>query len=196
MSLSSSANYLYVGSAARTLGKYALPIPPTPPLCFKDDTQILTDEGYVLIQLLKPGDLVKTLKHGYKPIYKISKREIQHEVIKERIKNQLYKCSPSQYPELMEDLIITGCHSILVDGFVDIEQRENVIQINGDTYVTDNKYRLPACADYRTSVYEVAGKHTIYHLALEHEDEYMNYGIYANGLCVESCSKIHIEDLF
>ena len=28
----------------------------------------------------------------------------------------------------------------------------------------------------------------IYHVALEHNDEYMNYGIYANGLLVESCS--------
>jgi hypothetical protein len=146
--------------------------------------------------MLKKGDLIKTINNDYVPIYKMSKREIQHDAINSRIKNQLYKCSPLKYPELTEDLIITGCHSILVDRFVDKEQRENVIKINGDTYVTDKKYRLPACADYRTSIYEVAGKYTIYHIALEHEDEYMNYGIYANGLCVESCSKIHINDLF
>jgi hypothetical protein len=47
----------------------------------------------------------------------------------------------------------------------------------------------------RTSVYEVIGNYTIYHLALEHVDYYMNYGIYANGLLVESCSKRYLKEL-
>jgi len=36
---------------------------------------------------------------------------------------------------------------------------------------------------------------TIYHLALENENYFSNYGIYANGLLVESCSKRYLKEL-
>ena len=65
----------------------------------------------------------------------------------------------------------------------------------GKIYVTDNKYRVPACADPRASVYENVGTYTIYHLALENDNYYMNYGIYANGLLVETCSKRYLKEL-
>ena len=60
--------------------------------------------------------------------------------------------------------------------------------------VTDDKYRLPACADLRASVYETTGTYTIYHLSLENDDYYMNYGIYANGLLVETSSKRYMKE--
>jgi hypothetical protein len=165
------------------------------PVCFKEDSKILTDKGYVAVQDLKKGDLVKTLKHDFVPINMIGKSEIHHAACEDRIKNQLYKCSKEQYPELLEDLVITGAHSILVDDFASEEQRNRVIEINGNTYVTDKKYRLPAAADDRASVYEVAGAHTIYHIALDNADYYMNYGVYANGLLVETCSKRYLKEL-
>jgi hypothetical protein len=158
-------------------------------VCFKKDTQILTLNGYKLIQDLKKGDLVKTLKHGYVPIHKIGFSEIEHPCVEERTKDQLYKCSPYNYPELFEDLVLTGCHGILVDSFYSEEQEQKAVELNGDLYITDDKYRLPVCLDERATVYEVPGTHTIYHMALEHDDYYMNYGIYANGLLVESTSK-------
>ena len=165
--------------------------------CFKEGTKIFTDKGYKNIENLKKGDLVKTLNDGYKPIYMIGKRNIYHVAnMRERIKDQLYKCSATEYPEMgeYEELIITGCHCILVDGFVDDEQRQKTIAVNGKIYVTDRKYRLPICLDERSSVYEFPGDYTIYHLALENEDYYMNYGIYANGLVVESCSKRYLKE--
>ena len=167
--------------------------------CFKDDTKILCfkegREVYVKVQNIRNGDLVKTLKNGYVPVNMIGKRNIFHSALQERIKEQLYKCLPSEYPELFEPLIITGAHSILVDSFVSEEQRKKVIEVNGNTYVTDTKYRLPACADFRASIYETPGTYTIYHLALENDDYYMNYGIYANGLLVETCSKRYLKEL-
>ena len=167
-------------------------------ICFKEDTKILTKTGYKLIQELKKGDLVKTLKNGYKPIYKVGHTEIDHQCSEERIKNQLYKCSSENYPELFEDLIITGCHCILVDKFKDEKEREkskeiNNINVDGDC-MTETKFRLPACVDERTTVYETAGVHKIYHLALENDDYCMNYGIYANGLLVESTSKRFMDE--
>ena len=172
------------------LGDTYLPYP-----CFKEGSKILTDKGYKTIETLRKGDLVKTLKNGYKPIDMIGKRVIYNSSVKERIKEQLYKCSKDKYPELTEDLVITGCHSILVDKFNNQKQREKTIEVNGDAYVTDNKYRLPACVDDRASVYEVKGDFTIYHIALENADYYMNYGVYANGLLVETCSKRYLKEL-
>jgi hypothetical protein len=166
---------------------------PTP--CFKKDSKILTDKGYKPIQDLRKGDLIKTFKHDFKPIDMIGKRDIYHPGSTERIKNQLYKCSKQEYPEIFEDLVITGCHSILVDSFVNEKQKKTVIEVNGNSFVTDNKYRLPACADERATVYEIPGTYTIYHLALENNDYYMNYGIYANGLLVETCSKRYLKEL-
>jgi hypothetical protein len=143
---------------------------------------------------LKKGDLVKTSLDGYKPIAFIGKREIYNPALEDRIKQQLYQCSPEQYNELFEPLVLTGCHSILVEDLT-LEQRVKVKDVLGDIYATDNKARLPACLDERTSVYKKEGYYTIYHLALEHNDYYMNYGIYANGLLVESCSKRYLKEL-
>ena len=56
-------------------------------------------------------------------------------------------------------------------------------------------YRLPACVHKRTSVYEKEGNYEIYHLALENENYYNNYGIWANGLLVETCSKRYLKEL-
>jgi hypothetical protein len=63
-----------------------------------------------------------------------------------------------------------------------------------EIYITDNKYRLPACVDERAIVYEKPGTYTIYHLALINNDYLMNYGIYANGLLVETCSKRYLKE--
>jgi len=167
---------------------------PTGFVCFKEGSRILTDQGYRLIEELRPGDLVKTELNDYKPIVMMGKKEIYHLADETRIKDQLYQCSPQQYPELTEELIITGCHCILVDDLTD-EQRTKSIEVNGKIYITGNKYRLPACVDERTTVYDKKGKHTIYHLALENEHYHKNYGIYANGLLVETCSKRYLKEL-
>jgi hypothetical protein len=167
--------------------------------CFKEDSLILTVKGYIPIQNLRKGDLVKTLKHGLKPIDCIGKREIHHSASKERIKEQLYQCCQKEYPEVFgEPLIITGCHSILVENSVTVvnaEQIEKVKEVNGGIYLTEDMLRLPACVDLRASVYPFPGTYTIYHLALENDDYYMNYGIYANGLLVETCSKRYLKEL-
>jgi surface protein len=168
-------------------------------VCFKEDSKILcfknNQEQYIPIQNLRKGDIVKTFLHGYVPISMIGKTEMYNKATNKRIKDQLYKCSSEQYSELFEDLVITGCHSILIDEFKDEKEMEETNEINGDIYVTDEKYRLPACVDERAAVYEKEGLFTIYHLALDHDDYYMNYGIYANGLLVETCSKRYLKEL-
>ena len=192
-------NYLYVSyydpnGNSGYISRIQLPTPPII-VCFKEGSKILTVEGYKPIETLKKGDLLQTAKHGLLPIEIIGKREIYHSASQERIKDQLYKCSSNEFEEILEDLVLTGCHSILVDDFVSETQKEKTAEVNGKIYVTDGKYRLPACVDERTSVYETPGSYKIYHLVLENDDYYTNYGIYANGLLVETCSKKNIKDL-
>ena len=162
--------------------------------CFKEGTKILTSQGYVKIENLQKGHRVQTLKNGFVPIDIIGKCPIYNSGDQERIKDRLYVCSREQYPELFEELILTGCHSILVDKLTE-KNRENVINLIKCICVTDDKYRLPACLDERASTYKEEGTFTIYHIALENDNYFSNYGIYANGLLVESCSKRYLKEL-
>ena len=102
----------------------------------------------------------------------------------------LFQCTNENYPEIFEDLYITGLHSILVDSLTK-QQAEKIMSFYNLTdgfYLTDNKFRLPACFDDRATLYETDDDVTIYHLALDNENEDNNYGIYANGLLVETTS--------
>lgn len=161
-------------------------------LCFKEGSKILTDKGYVEIQNLRKGDSVQTLKDGFKKIVFLGKRIIEQNSLEERIKDQLYKYSSKEYPELFEELVLTGGHSILVDSLTD-EERENMRitmfdLFKGEDFEIDDKKCLLSYLNNKAEVYEKKGKHTIYHFALE-GDYYKNYGVYANGLLVEACSQ-------
>jgi len=169
-------------------------------VCFKEGSKILcfknNVEKYVPIENIRKGDLVKTRLNGYVPVHMIGKSQMYHKKTSERRKEQLYTCSKEKFEEVFEDLVITGCHSILVDKFTSEKQRKKAIETNNNRiFITDKKYRLPACVDDRTAVYEKEGLYTIYHLALENDDYYMNYGIYANGLLVETSSKRYLTEL-
>jgi hypothetical protein len=160
--------------------------------CFLEGTKVLTliygKEEYVPIETLQKGDQIKTSRDGYKKVQLIGKGDIQNPATSDRIENRLYKCSPESYPELKEDLYITGCHSILVDTITD-KQREETMNHLGKIYITDKKYRLMACVDERAEPWKSEGLYNIWHIALENADEKMNYGIYVNGgLLVETCS--------
>ena len=167
-------------------------------ICFNKGSKILclknNSEIYEPIENLKNGDLIKTVNNGFKPIVMIGRSFMFNKAEDKRIKDQLYICKKEDYPELIEDLIITGRHSILVDYLTD-KEKEETLRYFKNIYVTDNKYRLMAYIDERTKVYQMQGYHTIYHLALENDNYYGNYGIYANGLLVESCSKRTLREL-
>ena len=167
--------------------------------CFKEGTKILClnpqlKEEYIPIQNIRKGHLVKTLSNGFVPVAMIGKSHISNPGTKERIKNCLYKCSKKNYSELFEDLYITGCHSILVDDLTD-DQYDKTVDALGQIYKTEGKYRLMAYLDENAEPYEHSGAETIWHFALENSDYYMNYGVYANGLLVESTSKRYMKEL-
>ena len=157
--------------------------------CFREDSLILSyfndKEQYIPINYLKTGMLVKTFNHGYKPIFGISKSIICDSDNKDF---KLYKCSKRYYPEVFQDLYITGNHSILVDDVTE-KQRSDSIKAMERFCTTDGKGRLMAHLDDRAVPHSFTGTCNIFHLALEHDDIHSNYGIYANGLLVETTSK-------
>jgi hypothetical protein len=58
-----------------------------------------------------------------------------------------------------------------------------------DVYITEEFYRMPAFLDDRAEEYDGPDEPaTIWHFALEHENVAHNYGVFANGLLVESCA--------
>ena len=178
-----------IGDVLNTTGVYFL-YPALP--CFLEGTKILCQmngtEMYLPVEILQPGILVKTSRDGFKAIELIGNRTISNPGTDERIEDRLYKCSKEAYPELNEDLIITGCHSLLVDNLTD-DQRAKTIESAGRIFVTDRKYRLMAHIDERAEPWASAGDYTVWHFALENDDDGMNYGVYANGgLLVETCS--------
>lgn len=168
--------------------------PVFPVVCFKEGTKILTDKGYLQIENLRKGDLVKTLNNGFVPINIIGTSEMNNLGNNSRVRERLYKCSTEKYPEVFEDLYITGCHSILVDTLTD-EQRAKLIELVDRIFVTDGKYRLIACVDERAEPFIKEDVFNVWHLALEHSNEVMNYGIFANGLLVESTCKRRMKEL-
>lgn len=176
--LGNSTFYLYPASGSG----------PAP--CFLEGTKILCQvdgaDTYLPIESMRPGTLVKTSLNGYKKVELIGKGQIQNPGNNERLEQRLYKCSPSNYPELTEDLYLTGCHSILVKTLTDI-QRETLIKQLDRIFVTDKHYRLTAFADERAEPWASEGQYTIWHFALENQDKKMNYGVYASGLLVETC---------
>jgi hypothetical protein len=162
--------------------------------CFKDDTKILTDKGYIQIKDLKNGDLIETFVHGLKPITAIGRKQVIHLATNDRNPEQLYKYTNDTHSSIFEDLIITGRHAILVDDFVSDEQRDNVSNFYKGVLKTDGKYLLPSSLDVTSNVYEVTGEYNVYHLALQNDDENKNYGIYANGLLVETASEGYLKN--
>jgi hypothetical protein len=187
---SSSQSVVYVnGDTLNQDGSYYL-YPSAP--CFLEGSTILCQvdgvEKYVPVEQLNKGTLVKTSLDGYKPVFLIGKGTILNPGDDERTENRLYKCSTSKYPQLKDDLYITGCHSILEFPITE-KQKEDTIKHLGKLFVTDKKYRLMACVDERAEPWNCEGVYTIWHFALENHDKRMNYGVYANGgLLVETCS--------
>lgn len=176
--------------------------PPPIPRCFKSGTYILCktiddknakeEIKQIKVEDLTIGTLVKTKYDGFKPIVKIITGEIknnpqyQHSVT-EYNKNQLYVCPTHNFNELFEDLVITSNHCILAFPISE-DKKKQILDFMGDIYVTDHKYRIPACLDERCIVYPEEGTFTIYHFALEKECQLSNYGVFANGLLVETAS--------
>jgi hypothetical protein len=160
--------------------------------CFNEGTKILClnknfEEEYIPIENLKNGDLVKSYKHGYRKIDIIGKNLMINNP--NRFSECMYKMVKTTENGLIEDLIITGGHSILVNNLGDYKEENS--KLLGEIQVIDDKYLLLACVSKDFVKVEDNNMYTYYHFALENNngnnDE--RFGVWANGILTESTCK-------
>jgi hypothetical protein len=166
-------------------------------ICFKEDTKILclinNVEEYVLIQDIRPGTLVKTYKEKkeYVEVDTIGWFSLYNSGDNIRTEDGLYELTNKKYSELFEPLVLTGRHSILVD-YV-----EKADVTNPDFFKTvvkvHDKYKLPCNVNKKANVYCEKGLFKIWTFSLKTHNANKNFGVYANGLLVETISKKRIN---
>ena len=141
-------------------------------------------EEYVPVETLRRGDLIKTAESGYKAIQLIGYKTIEN-LPDSDIKSRLFIFKKSG--KMTEDLCVTGEHCALHKSLA-AAKLDQVRDYMGDIYVMEGYYRVPAHLDENAEPYPESGPATIWHFALEHDDVHWNYGVFVNGLLVESCS--------
>lgn len=170
--------------------------------CFLEGTLIkclsdnMIDDVYIPVEKLTKDTYVKTLSSGYIQIHSIGFAEIYNPSDETEIDNRLfkYKKGDERMPELFQDLYITGNHAALVETFSQ-EEYGRVVKHMGAVYETEKRFRMPACLDPRAEPFVEPGTYKIWHFALQNPDIYTNYGVYANGLLVESSSIRYLTEL-
>ena len=169
------------------------------PVCFNHDTKILClnhllQEEYIPIQDLKKGDFVKTYLHGYRKI------EYMYQSFMGNNPNKwnhcMYKMEKTEENGLLEDLILTGGHSIMVDSISEVEQ-ERYSNIGLSNFAKENKidekYLLLASVSEQFIPLTDTNTYTIYHFCLKNNgDDTRRYGVWANGILTETPSKQYL----
>lgn len=167
-------------------------LPISDPSCFNEGTKILClnknfEEEYVPVENLRKGDLVKSYKYGYRKIDLIGKNIMVNNPTKWN--ECMYKIEKTKENGLIEDLIITGGHAILVDDLGDYKEI-NDMYFGGKTQMIDDKYLLLSSVSKDFIKMENINIYTYYHLTLENNgDDNERFGVWANGILTETPSK-------
>jgi len=161
--------------------------------CFNHDTKILClnnnlEEEYIPIQDLRKGNLVKTYLHGYRKISCIGKGQMKNNP--DDWQKCMYKMKKTKTNGLIEDLIVTGGHSILVDELTHEEQEEQK-KIKFNLKIDDKHLLLLGLSKSNKFIQMKDSKiYTYYHLVPENNgDDNQRFGIWANGVLSETPSK-------
>jgi hypothetical protein len=166
--------------------------------CYNFDTKILClnhlfEEEYIPIQNLKSGDLVKTYLHGYQRIDLIGKISFTNNP--SQWNQCMYKMEKTEENGLLEDLIVTGGHSILLDEFTESEKEKlNIFGVKEYAYKIDDKYLLLVSASDKFIKLTGSDIYTCYHFVLEtNGNDDKQFGIWANGILTETTSKNYFK---
>ena len=166
------------------------------PACFNENTKILClnngEEEYIPVQHLKVNDLVKTYLHGYRKI-----RLIKHGTLynnPSKFTTCMYVLKKTEENGLLEDLIVTGGHSILVDELTDEEEQKQK-KIHFKIKIDDKHLLLSAFSSLFEPVTEKGKKFTWYHFCLEPDNYDERFGVYANGVLLETPSENYLKQI-
>ena len=157
--------------------------------CYSKGTKILclinNDYKYVPIEDLKSGDIVKTYLHGDKEIIYVGQGKFKNNT--NNFTECMYKMKKSSNSSLIEDLIVTGYHSVLVDDLGKYKDINNKL-FNKEPKL-DDKYLLLASVSEDFIKMMDKNEYIYYHICLENEDDNKHYGIWTNGILSETISK-------
>ena len=169
----------------------------SPVSCFNYDTKILClnknlEEEYVPIQQLRRGDFVKSYLHGYRKIDCIGQNRILNDPT--HMASCMFKMEKTEENGLIEDLIVTGTHSIMVDK---LSERQAAQQKRYGLYKQfDNKKLLAAGISPLFQPIQNIDVYTYYHFTLENDgDNDKRFGVWANGMLTETSSKNRFLDV-
>jgi surface protein len=159
----------------------------TPPLsyfnqvpCFDQDTLILSPTGNVYIKDLNKGDNIVT-SNGVKRILRIGKKTRLFNNT-DNISTTMFKMKKTK--DMTSDLLVTGLHAILLDDLKSYKYYDTMEDSPDENKMIDGKHTLIAALCNKFEKETEPTEHTIYHIALEGEKR--RYGIYANGVLMES----------
>jgi len=161
-------------------------------LCFNKGTKILCmnhqlEDEYIPIEKLRIGDFVKTFKHGYRKISKVIQGKFMNNPKKWNM--CMYKMAKTDSNGLLEDLIVTGGHSILVDSLSDavLLKYEEMGIPDFANQTIDKKHLVLSCVSDEFVPMQNHNRYHYYHLLLENnDDEEERFGIWANGVLTET----------
>lgn len=167
------------------------------PSCFNEGTKILClnknlEEEYIPIENLRKGFFVKSFKHGYRKIDLIGKNHMINNP--EDFNICMYKMEKTETNGLLEDLIITGGHAILVDDLGNYKEENDKI-FGGSTQIIDGKFLLISSISKDFIKLNNTNLYTYYHFVLENngnDDE--RFGVWANGILTETPSKTYFTN--
>ncbi len=164
-------------------------------VCFDESTLILCPSGYVPVKNLKLGDSVVTYKHGNRKInlIRVTKIILNEEISK--IVNPYKKQGYAKHMfrmkksgDMTDDLLVTGRHGILVD---DLSSCSYFVDKIFDTRI-DDKILLDVGLCSRFERETECKEYTIYQIELE--GDLPRYGIYANGVLMESLLSVYSDN--
>ena len=164
------------------------------PSCFNEGTKILYlnknfEDEYIQIENLRPGDLVKTYLHGYRRIEYIGKGilgnnpNIWHSC--------MYIMKKTEKNMLLDDLVLTGGHALLVDNLSkeELSIYKNQGYFGGSPIKIDDKYLLLSSVSKLFKKITDKLLYTYYHLTFENNgDNDQRYGVSANGILTKTPS--------
>jgi len=173
-------------------GSFGLVVLPVTLYCFNKGTEILCleDEKEVLIPIesIKEGTLVKTYKHGYKKVIQLYNKKFLNNT--SDWKSSMYKMAKKD--GMINDLILSGKHSILVDELSEKEVAfldKNKLDLFKTISIDDKKLVLAASSD-EFKVIEDNNEYSVFNFLLENDgNNDTRYGVWANGILCETPSK-------
>jgi hypothetical protein len=156
-------------------------------------------EEYILVQDLKIGDLVKTYLHGYRRISRVLKGNFKNNPKEKGVANCMYRMLKTKDNGLIDDLTLTRNHGVLVEKLSENEEK-NVYKKNLE--VVDGLLSIITADSDKFEKVEDTNVYNYYHFSLDGDgDNDRRFGIYANGLLVETPSNnmmdkaLHIKPL-